>query len=75
MDALLYIVRTGCQWRNLLDCFPKWQSVYWHFSRRENKIFLERSIVFSTKLTEKEKTRTRIYQLFVLIAKVLSYLQ
>jgi transposase len=33
MDALLYIVRTGCQWRNLPECFPKWQSVYWYFSR------------------------------------------
>lgn len=33
MDALLYIVRTGCQWRNLPSCFPKWQSVYWYFNR------------------------------------------
>jgi len=42
MDALLYVVRTGCQWRNLPECFPKWQSVYWYFSRwKKQNIFAE----------------------------------
>ena len=28
LNAVLYIVRTGCQWRNLPHDFPKWTSVY-----------------------------------------------
>lgn len=31
LDAILYVLRTGCQWRNLPHDFPKWQSVYHHF--------------------------------------------
>jgi transposase len=75
MDALLYVVRTGCQWRNLPECFPKWQSVYWYFSRWKKQNILLRSIAFSIKLIEGEKTKTRIRHLFALIAKVLSYLR
>jgi len=26
--AVLYLLRTGCQWRFLLGEFPKWQNVY-----------------------------------------------
>ena len=29
--ALLYVLRTGCQWRFLPDVFPKWQTVYAYF--------------------------------------------
>ncbi|TVZ26653.1 transposase [Gillisia sp. Hel_I_86] len=32
-DAILWIFRTGCQWRNLPECFPKWESVYYHFRK------------------------------------------
>lgn len=31
MNALLYLVRTGCQWRNLPDSFPKWRAVNYYF--------------------------------------------
>jgi transposase len=33
MNAILWLVRTGTQWRNLDSKFPKWQSVYYHFYR------------------------------------------
>jgi transposase len=40
VDAMLYILRTGCQWRNLPTCFPKWQSVYWYFHTwKEQDVF------------------------------------
>lgn len=32
-DALLYWLRTGCQWRYLPHDFPPWQSVYTQFRR------------------------------------------
>lgn len=28
LDAIFYVVRTGCQWRNLPHDFPPWQTVY-----------------------------------------------
>jgi putative transposase len=34
VDAILYVNRTGCQWRQLPHDFPKWRTVYdlfWHW--------------------------------------------
>lgn len=34
IDAILYVVRTGCQWRQLPHDFPKWGTIYdlfWHW--------------------------------------------
>ena len=31
VDALLYVVKTGCQWRQLPSNFPPWKSVHEHF--------------------------------------------
>mgnify|MGYP001577910938 CR=1 FL=1 len=33
IDAILYVIKTGCQWRMLPDEFPPWQSVYRHFRK------------------------------------------
>jgi transposase len=33
IDAILWITRTGAQWRNLDSQFPPWQSVYYYFRR------------------------------------------
>jgi transposase len=35
VDAILYVVRTGCSWRQLPADFPPWQTVYWYFTRWE----------------------------------------
>jgi transposase len=35
VDAILYVVRTGCSWRQLPADFPPWQTVYWYFVRFE----------------------------------------
>ncbi len=35
VDATLYVVRTGCAWRQLPADFPPWQTVYWYFNRWE----------------------------------------
>jgi len=31
VDAVLFVVRTGCQWRMLPHDFPKWKTVYHYF--------------------------------------------
>jgi len=36
LNAIWYLVRTGCQWRNLPKSFPKWKTVYnvfWHWRK------------------------------------------
>ena len=32
LNGILYLVKTGCQWRMLPGDFPKWQLVYYYFS-------------------------------------------
>src|SRR5205814_391023 len=32
VNAILYLVKTGCQWRMLPADFPKWPLVYYYFS-------------------------------------------
>ena len=31
VDAILYLNRTGCSWRQLPHDFPPWETVYWYF--------------------------------------------
>ena len=33
MDAIFYVLRSGCSWRNLPHDFPPWQSVFTRFRR------------------------------------------
>ena len=33
LDAIFYVVRTGCAWRYLPSNFPPWQTVFYHFRR------------------------------------------
>src|SRR5258708_23734465 len=33
VNAILYLVKTGCQWRMLPSDFPKWQIVYYYFAK------------------------------------------
>jgi len=33
VDAILWMDRTGCQWRNLPDCFPPWKAVNYYFNK------------------------------------------
>jgi transposase len=42
VDAILYLVRGGCAWRQLPVDFPPWQTVYWYFVRWEQAKVTER---------------------------------
>ncbi|MFI6079352.1 IS5 family transposase [Actinoplanes sp. NPDC051343] len=35
VNAILYLVRSGCPWRYLPADLPPWQTVYWYFTRWE----------------------------------------
>jgi transposase len=37
VDAIAYLNRTGCSWRQLPRDLPPWQTVYWHFVRWEEQ--------------------------------------
>ena len=41
-NAILWLVRSGSQWRNLESKYPKWQSVYYHFYRWSRNGTLEK---------------------------------
>ena len=32
-NALLYVIKAGCQWRMLTNDFSKWQLVYYYYSK------------------------------------------
>ncbi|WP_425560891.1 IS5 family transposase, partial [Luedemannella helvata] len=44
VNAILYVVRTGCSWRQLPADFPPWQTVYWYFARWEKQGVTERML-------------------------------
>jgi putative transposase len=33
VDAIFYVLRTGCQWRYLPEGFPHWNTVYGYFAK------------------------------------------
>ena len=42
VDAILYITKTGCGWRQLPTNFPPWQTVYSFFRRAKEKNIWEK---------------------------------
>lgn len=41
-DTILYLLKTGCQWRMLPSNFAAWQSVYYYFSKWKNESIIEK---------------------------------
>jgi transposase len=57
LDGIFYILRTGCQWRNLPDSYPNWQSVFWYFSKwKKGSTFSEINIALN-KIDRKNEGR------------------
>ena len=42
VNALLYVVRTGCQWRAMPHDLPPWRITYWYFMQWRKDGTLER---------------------------------
>ena len=53
-NALLYVIRTGCTWRDLPHDFPKWQAVYAYLRRLEEDGSFKR---INDALRERERVR------------------
>jgi len=54
VNAILYLVRTGCQWRNLPNDFPKPSNVYYYFRKWAKQGQWER---INTALRQKEREK------------------
>jgi putative transposase len=44
VNAILYLVKTGCQWRMLPSDFPPWKTVYGHFSEWSKRGVWEKAL-------------------------------
>jgi len=53
-EALLYVVKTGCQWRMLPPGFPPWQLVYYYFRKWKRD---ETILLLHDKLTERVRIK------------------
>ncbi len=42
VNAIVYLLRTGCSWRLLPKDLPPWRIVYWYFSRWRDEGLFER---------------------------------
>ena len=41
MNAILYLLKTGCQWRMIPRNFAPWESVYYYFNKWKNEGIIE----------------------------------
>jgi len=57
VNAVLYLVKTGCQWRNLPKDFPHWKTVYSFFTRAKQSGTLENVMSFLVKETRVKSGR------------------
>jgi len=42
VNAIMYVLRSGCAWRMLPHDFPQWDIVYWYFKQWETSGVVER---------------------------------
>ena len=54
LNAIRYMVRSGCEWRMIPIHFPPWQTVYWWF-RRFVRMLLFRTIHHIAVMTDRER--------------------
>lgn len=68
--AVLYVLKSGCQWRMLPSDFPRWQSCYayfrkWSESRDDQLSLLEQALepVYDLLIKSARKARTTMFRL------------
>lgn len=45
LNAIFYLVKTGCQWNMLPPCFPHWKTVYHHFRSLSEKGVFSKALI------------------------------
>jgi putative transposase len=58
VNGILYLVKTGCQWRMLPADFPKWETVYYYFSSWKKKGIILKIHESLVKQTRKDAARS-----------------
>ena len=58
MNGMLWIARSGAQWRNLPECYGAWQSVYSRFRKWQELGVLEK--IFQTLSSDADKENISI---------------
>lgn len=58
VNAVLYLVKTGCQWRNMPTDFPKWKSVYSFFRRAKQNGVWDKILKYMVKKVRNSKGKT-----------------
>lgn len=63
VNAILYITKSGCQWRMLPKDFPPWQTVYDHFSRWNKQGAWERALdeLTRTRRSQRKKVHAKLW--------------
>lgn len=63
VNAILYLVKTGCQWRMLPKDFAPWQLVYYYFNtwkKREVFELIQESLVQKTRVKQGKKEQPTV---------------
>ncbi|MGM9847701.1 MAG: IS5 family transposase [Muribaculaceae bacterium] len=63
LEGLVYLLKTGCQWRMLPDYYGAWQTVYYHFRTLGDKdVFskIKRKLLENKRIKEKRKKSSSI---------------
>lgn len=65
VNAVLYLVKTGCQWRNLPTDFPKWKAVSMFYYRAQKNGTWDKvqSVLVKKVRTQRGKSETPTYAL------------
>jgi len=59
VEAILYVCKNGCVWRDLPSDFPVWQTVYWYYRKWVKTGFWKK---ISDSLTAKYRVKMGKYE-------------
>jgi len=60
VNGIMYQLKNGCQWRDLPQDFPKWQTVYSQFRRWQNDGTWEKALAALAKMDREELKKKSI---------------